>query len=184
MSNNNYYIFLDIDGTLWDFNALPVAFVYSKILCEDSINAINNLAEQLENNGYNPQYIIISKQRTAWERCKQLLYNNGLRKDILIKPLPLGRRSRGARICIYMYNMEHNINCENLPQRKKLSDLIKIPFARSFNNYVVIDDNIANLIKTIPNEKIIQTNINSGRLKQNMVDKYLVSQNINIENQK
>ena len=175
-----YFIFLDIDGTLWDNSENPFPLIKSDKLNTNSVSAVNFLAEQLKNNGFCPEIVVISKQREHWNYCTKLLHSHGLNPELQLIKLPIGKFTRGERISLLLHDASHNKNIYTLHRNFTVFDYLKRDYACKCNNYVVIDDRPEEL-RNIPEKNYIQTNIDNGRLKQEMVVNYLNSQNLKVE---
>ena len=84
----NFYIFLDIDGVLWDWDWRLGAIDKGKIkrisyiadLNPKSIEALNFLIEKLNEN-FNAKLVISSTWRSNLEETREILQNNGLKYD-------------------------------------------------------------------------------------------------------
>lgn len=167
-----YFVFLDIDGTLWDNEGNKIKYVKSKDLNRDSVNAVNYLAEQLKLNGFNPEIVVISKQREHWFQCQQLLRWHGLNPNLPLIKLPIGKFTRGERISLLLHDVSKNKDIYREQRRFTIFDYLHTDFASKCDNYVVIDDDYEAL-KNIPLSNYIKTNIDNGRLTHTMVAEYL-----------
>lgn len=170
--NNNYYIFLDIDGTLWDLSINPYLIRTPQKLKKESIDAVNNLIDGLKNKGFKPHLVITSGMRSHWNTCSETLFVNGINPKIPMQPLFVNKRfSRGEKIAIFLHDKH---NGKKHPQQREVtfSDHFKTNFAKKVNNYVVIDDSLDKL-SNIPNHHIIKTNLYTGALNNEMVINYL-----------
>ncbi len=175
-----YFIFLDIDGTLWDNSQSEIKKVVSQDLSADSVSAVNFLCENLQHNGFKPEIVIISKQRVHWLKCRWNLWEHGLNKEIPLIKLPIGKFTRGERISLMLYDAKRGKDIYETEHKFSLFDYFHLDYASKCNNYVVIDDRPKELAN-IPSSNYIQTNIDNGRLNTQMVVNYLQSKGLIIE---
>ena len=171
MNKSNYYIFLDIDGTLWDYDYR----MYNKsgLLKPESMEALNLLISVLDKN-YNPRIVITSRRRKNFEATCKWLYDSGLNKDFSnIDRTPWEEGDRGKKILNYMHVREKDVIYSKNKFKNKLANLMG---RKVFKNYVVIDDEAYKLDSYIPEDKIIAPNILSRALSLQHINEYLRKQ--------
>ena len=169
---NPFFIFLDIDGTLWDNSQTDHNLVTNDQLNLDSINALNNLIDNLTKLNYDPCIVVISKRRVFWQSCKYFLYYHGVNEDVPMLKLPIGKFTRGERISIFLHDYACGRDICSGSRKYSFFDKLFFNYSKHAENYVVIDDNYKAL-ENIPAEHYIKTNIKNGALNQKMVDNYL-----------
>ena len=152
----NYYIFLDIDGVLWDWKFLidkikrkETSFKDFKFKSE-SVDALNYLIYCI-NDKFDAKLVISSTWRVNMFFTKNMLYNNGLiyNKEIESTKFFPPSRKRGEQILDFL-------NKKNEP-----------------NNYVVIDNNNFDFAKTLDTNKVIKTDGKTESLTYDLVDNFL-----------
>lgn len=161
MNNNNFYIFLDIDGVLtnWNYalslnNKKEIANIMSEGVCENNINALNHLIEIISNY-YTPIIVITSIRRIldydtlifTLRNCN-LKYNNEFYKTEI-------DHNRNRTIEIKKYISKNNIN----------------------DNYIIIDDEL--LENDFPN-KCIKTDIFNYGLTKELIDDYFAEPKLSL----
>ena len=156
----NFYIFLDIDGVLWDWKYRISAIKEGKAsksgiissFNPESIDALNNLIALLDQN-FSPELVISSTWRENMFATKKALYKNGLEfnKPINCTPRHLNPFFRGKEILEYLNSVGHT------------------------ENYVVIDDGSFDFSNTLNKNNIIKTNIANGSLTNSHIKKYISS---------
>ena len=166
----NFYLFLDIDGVMsdWDYiiaevNAGRMKKGQSiKNFKPESVKALNHLITEISNN-YNINLVISSTWRMDMEETKEVFKkHNILLADKLDKtPRFPDPSERGREIIEYL--SEHNYN-------EKVDD------------FVIIDDETFDYDKYFTQDKIIKTEIFHNALSMDMVNKYLMQQQKNSEN--
>ncbi len=177
-----YYIFLDIDGTLWDNSENKLKKVVSKDLSRDSVNCVNFLCDQLKSNGYRPEIVIISKQRVRWPECRWNLWQHGLNGNIPLIKLPIGKFTRGERISLLLHDVKRGIDVSEVEHKFSIFDYLHLDYAKKCDNYVVIDDK-PQALQNIPESNYIETDIDYGRLNMEMVTNYLKGKGLFVEPQ-
>ena len=150
---DKFYIFLDIDGVLWDWNfRMDEVLKYDqnptkKIsqLNPESINALSYLVSKI-NKEFDCSIVISSTWRCDMEHTEKVLKSSGLiyKKPFLSTPITDDPAKRGEK--------------EILPMTKNLN-----------GNYLIIDDEYFDFKKFFPEEKIIKTNIQYGSLNSKQV---------------
>ena len=146
-----FYIFLDIDGVLWDephiLEQSKNDSLYDSLgknaFKKESMQALNLLIEGLEQS-YSVQLVISSDRRGDMQKTTKVLYDNELKYQNKIDKTPATlSQIRGFEIKKYLL------------QKNELK------------SYVVIDDEIADIKPFVPMEKIIKTSDQSAlNLKQ------------------
>ena len=192
MENNTqikqpYYVFMDIDGTLWDKNY--ASFIHGPFVPEiqiprlkpESVNAINVMLENLEER-FDTRLVITSGHRSDMAYCVNHLKLNGLKWDKPILCTPFTPGDRGEKIVDFMINEGQtrftyptlgNLFSRILYTQKDNQD---------FTNYVVIDDNKKLISKQIPPERRIITNKKNHSLSLDQVITYLCKNGIRCSN--
>ena len=172
MSMEKFYIFLDIDGTLWDreWAEIPYAIEYY-CFKPSSVIAVHFLCDELKLRNFEPQIVITSKQREDWEDCQHTLYDNNMPNVPTLK-LPIGKHTRGERISLFMYDASKNRNVAKGTRVFSPLDSLHFRYTDKVLNFVVIDDNSSQL-GNIPEKHYIKTNIKDGALKKSQVETFL-----------
>jgi len=154
---DKFFVFLDIDGTLWDWKyikSLPYkTHGIIKQYNPESIRALNHLLNILSKS-YNPELVVTSSLRKNMVELLDDLISQGL--DINIRGLEIGstifdvvaNKSRAQEILVYAKNT--------------LSD-----------NFVIIDDDGFDYADHFPSNRIIKPNIFKGSLSKEMVDEFV-----------
>ena len=184
MENNKqpYYIFLDIDGTLWDAKFATSIHGYCYYnqthpkLKQDSINALNVLLSSIENN-FDSKLVITSRRRKNLQDCLNYLTENGLVYDKPIYATKVGNSSRGEKIVDYM--VSEGMTPFTFPTLSNIVQKMLFNFKNNdFKNYVVLEDE-KNLIKNqIPPARTIMANHDSRSLTTKQVVSYLKANKI------
>lgn len=154
---NNFYIFLDIDGVLWDWkwrlDQIKLGNIKKGISISnfnaESVNALNFLISEISAK-YNCILVISSTWRNFMDETIQVLSENGvvLPETIDRTKVPISF-DRGTEILDYL--------------NQKLCN----------KNYVIIDDEVKNIRKIFPASKIIKTSINNASLKLSQTKEWL-----------
>ena len=167
MGKEKFYIFLDIDGVLWDWkwriSEVKNGRVRGGGIVSDfdpaSIGALNSLISTLSSQ-YDCRLVVSSTWRVNMNLTERALRKNGvlIPDDILERtPLTVRRGSRGREIIAYLCEKEDN------------------------NNFVIIDDEMFDYEQYFYSKQIIKTDIYSGALnKQHVIDWFDVN---NIEHE-
>lgn len=184
-----YFVFLDIDGTLIDLKYGQhirgpfFEFGENTILNPESIEALNLLLESLEQK-YDTRLVITSGRRKNFVPCVKNLYNNGLKYDRAITCTPLTQERRGQKIVDFMMTS----SLPRYPKLQKAVDFILRRYAdHGYKNYVVLENNASKIRYEIPPERRILTNEKKRALQPEQVVKYLKANNLPIavhENQR
>lgn len=182
----NYYVFLDIDGTLWDaeyafrvhgfaFNTHP-----TPRLKPESVNALNLLLRSLEAS-FDTKLIITSKRRHNLNKCVDYLKDNGLDYNKPIFCTDNSTDARGKKILDFMKE-NGSVPCE-LPPNANLWTRLQYAFSIHGNpNYVVLEDE-KNLVRNqIPRNRIIYTDHNKQSLTVKQVEQYLKRNGFALQN--
>ena len=167
-----FYIFLDIDGTLWDrkWAGIPFALEYTNFN-PASVQAVHFLCNELKSRDFAPNIVIISKQRADWEDCLYTLSMNDMPEDVPTLKLPIGKHTRGERISLFMYDANKNRDVSKGTRLFTPLDKLHFHYTDKVLNFVVIDDNSSQL-KNIPRDHYIKTNINDGSLNKQQVEDF------------
>lgn len=171
-----YYVFLDIDGVLWDYRQLY--FKYGPFfrgqtdpeLKPESIKAVNFLLETLEND-FDTRLVITSGRRQNMPKCLDYLFKNGLKYNKTIFSTPYTPGSRGDKIVRFMKfdGVETTYPTLGNAVQKLLYNFKN----NDYKNYVVIDDNKKKIAGEIPPARRIVTDINKESLTLKQVQSYL-----------
>jgi len=172
-----FYIFLDIDGTLWDYYTLSINSSYFYDANPKSMYALHTLIHSLKQK-FEPDLVISSTRRIHWQKCKDYLYKEaGLHfEEELLHRTQVDNldRPRGMKIAEYMLadqgktiksNFFINFPIEAIRAKKVNKQMT--------GRYVVIDDNMQPLKSYVPKQNIIETNIHHHSLDIEMVSEFL-----------
>lgn len=179
-----YFVFLDIDGTLWDMDYNSdrysnVHYVEWPKLKPGSIKALKTLLYSLEQE-YDTVLVISSKRREDIDDCKEYLKAN---KFVFNKPLEKIESPsiicRGNSILNFMKNRGKApfTYAESSNIFARLFSRIK---DEDYKNYVVLEDEKHLLGNYIPKNRIIMSDHNKQSINLKQVEKYLRNNNINI----
>lgn len=155
-----FYIFLDIDGVLWDWPYLKKGINEGRIkrggiiedLKPESIEALNYLIEKLSIK-YDVKLVISSSWRFNMERTLEIIKKAGLNYNKPIDRTIINFQSRGIQIKEYL---KDKVNYD----------------------YVIIDDEDFDFNEHFQKEKIIKTDVMKGALSIKLVDNFLNNNNI------
>ena len=164
MKKTDFYIFLDIDGVLFDIKYIKDQIDGGKLkkgkiikrFDPKCINALNKLIYELEKS-YNVVLVISSSWRRFMEETEEMLKINGLIYNNVLERTPISNNSSERALEILSY----------------LSNKTK-PY-----NLVIIDDSDFNYLNYFKSEQIIKTNIIDCSLNNFMVEDFLKRLNIN-----
>ncbi len=158
MEKENFYLFLDIDGVLWDWEWRVGEIKSGKIkrgkfvteFNPESVDALNKIISHIQKD-FDCNLVISSSWRTFFEETKQVLNKNGviLPKNISKTPIIPRPNSRGEEILNYL---------------KQKPDA---------PNVLIIDDEIKNISKHFPISNIIKTNIYHESLRAHHATKWI-----------
>lgn len=193
----NYYVFLDVDGTLWCEYYLselvvdaetrklieldaddPLAGYENIKLSSESIEAVNTLIRSLKNK-FNVKLVITSRRRNNLLKCINYLKVNGLEFDDTIFCIKRGIDPRGIKILDFLNFMGEN---QKVPKLRK-SWLVGLLYKFSktgFENYVVIDDDEKAIKGFVPPKRFIEVDGIKSSLTKRQVERYLKKNNIQI----
>lgn len=182
---DQYFVFLDIDGTLIDFKYGQrirgpfFEFGENTILNPESIEAVNLLLESLEQK-YDTRLVITSGRRKNFATCVKNLYDNGLKYNRAITCTPLTQERRGQKIVDYMMTS----SLPRYPKIQKLVDFIIRRYAdQGYKNYVVLENDASKIRYEIPPERRIMANAKKRALQPEQVVKYLKTNKLPIADQ-
>lgn len=155
-----FYIFLDIDGVLWDWPYLKKGMNEGRIkrggiiedLKPESIEALNYLIEKLSIK-YDVKLVISSSWRFNMERTLEIIKKAGLNYNKPIDRTIINFQNRGIQIKEYL---KDKVNYD----------------------YVIIDDEDFDFNEHFQKEKIIKTDVMKGALSIKLVDNFLNNNNI------
>ena len=153
-----FYVFLDIDGVLWDWQFIRQQVEQGKMkrgglidtFNPQSIKAADNLLYGLEKQ-YNVKLVLSSTWRYEMDTAVRTLKRNGFEHYARMDTTPITRtpENRGREILAYL---------ENKPQ----------PY-----DFVVIDDEMYDFAECFDLSHLIKTHIYNGSLSQSQVDEFL-----------
>lgn len=150
---DKFFIFLDIDGVLYDWNFIikngEKKSGIIKKFNPKSIDALNFLIEKLSNTFY-VEIVITSTWRINMQKTIETLLNNGLNKKIKI----------------------NNTEISNNPQNRGI-EILNFLKNNICKDFVIIDDEMFDYDKYFKNSQIIKTNIFNLSLNKEMVVKFL-----------
>ena len=153
----DFYIFLDIDGVLWDW-----AFVKEQIALgkqkmggiirnfnPESIRALNTLIQKLQAN-YKVQLVVSSTWRYDLGYAINVLYANGLKYngEVFATPITSSPNKRALEILEFLSDKENY-------------------------EFVVIDDGMFDYLEHFDKKNIIKTNMQNDSLNISHINKYL-----------
>ena len=149
-----FYIFLDIDGVMYDWNVIKSNNIsFSGVIdkfSEQSVNALNYLTKQLTID-YIPVIVISSTWRHDMYRTIKTLKSNGVNLDLKnIRSTPI----------------------TNTPDKRGEEILSFLSAVKDKQNFVIIDDEMFDYEKHFTKDKIIKTNINNDCLKVDKVNTF------------
>ena len=178
-----YFIFLDIDGTLIDLRYGQYTrgpffrFGENTVLNPESIEALNLLIDSLEQK-YDTRLVITSGRRENLNECVINLYENGLNYDKPITCTPLVKGRRGQKIVDFMMTSSK----PRYPKAQKMLDFILRRYADyGYKNYVVLENDTSKIRYEIPPERRIITNAKNRALQPYQVEKYLKTNKIPVK---
>ena len=157
----NFYIFLDIDGVLWDWKWRKNAIKNGKInntqqiteFNPKSVEALNYLSKEL-NKKYNVKMVISSSWRHDMNFVKKQFDTQKIN-----------------------YNGElYRTTITNQPERRSL-EIIDFLYNHESGDFVIIDDEKFDFDEFFSKEKIIKTSIFEGSLSKKHIDKWLENNN-------
>ena len=154
----DFYVFLDIDGVLWDWKFIREQVEQGKLkrgglidtFNPQSIRAIDNLLYGLEKQ-YNVQLVLSSTWRYEMRTAIKTLKRNGFEHYNQMDTTPISRtpEHRGLEILKYL---------EDKPE----------PY-----DFVVIDDEMYDFVDCFNLSHLIKTNMLNASLSQEQVDVFL-----------
>ena len=169
--DNTFFIFLDIDGTLWDNRNRTIPIYRSTELNPASIHAINYLAQQLQPH-YDISIVVTSQHRYHWQHCQELLLLYGLNPTIPLYKLPLNIYRRENAIGLYLYKYKTTHQLDQPDATYHWSDYAFFHTINHYPNYVVIDDDATKQLTHIPASHRITTSYDQSLTKEH-IDQYL-----------
>lgn len=167
----NFYVFLDIDGVLWDEQFIDKLIKndvrerendsLSNYFKPSSMDALNFLIDNLKQN-FEVVLVISSTRRIDMPKITEQLKSNGL--------IEVSKIDRTA-VSLDMFEMDRGLEIINY--------LVK---HNNSKNYCVIDDEVNDITPYIEKEHIIKTS-DQKALHQKQVIKFLKRLNFNKENE-
>ncbi len=196
-TKKNYYVFLDIDGTLWSYDNItellldeeteklikldkddPLSVIEKVKLSDESMYALNTLLVSLKNS-FRVKLVITSRRRTNFPKCINFLKINGLQYDDPIFCTPLNNALRGKKIVDYL-NLANEAPV-NFNKKNFMGSMLYEFISRGdFKNFVVLDDDFNSLKDYIPPSRLILTNAREQSLTLDQVKKYLKTNKIKL----
>ena len=159
-----FYVFLDIDGVLYDWpfiNSQKRKGGAIKEFKPESMQALNYLIENLEKK-YDVELVLSSTWRYDLPKAKYTLKANGLKynKEILPTIISPNPSERGREIWYFLTYQGKD--------------------SKTFKNFVILDDEDFDYHKIFEKDNIIKTSIYDGALSLKQVKDFLQKQyNIN-----
>jgi len=156
MDKKDFYIFLDIDGTLYDWD-YEIPLMEAGIIPKgtithfkpESMKALNYLIREL-NKDYNTNLVISATMRSRMKNTIQLLLDNGLEYDGEYYKTPIFDNpiNRGKEINKFLEDKQNY-------------------------DYVVIDDESFDFASELDTNKIIKTEMYHNALSMDMVKNFI-----------
>lgn len=160
----NFYIFLDIDGVMFDWDFIQSCgenFKVIETLSPESCEALNYLIQKLSYS-YQPKLVISSSWRRNMEHTVNILRKHNIKIDINN---------------IYKTDFSY----ETMHQRgKEILSFLQKENCKT-NNYVIIDDDMFDFEKYFSSDRIIKTDVHKESLRKHMIDNFLKINNISTE---
>lgn len=155
MCMKKFYVFLDIDGVLWDWNYLLKNNIKSSgiisTFCPESIDALNYLIETLLQE-YKPELVISS----TW------------RHDMLQTVSALKKNGYNIKACRIL-----STEISKTPDKRALEILSYLKSRKETENFVIIDDEWFDFKQHFDISHIIKTDMFKGGLDRQKVDNFL-----------
>ena len=158
----NFYIFLDIDGVMFDWEYIKSCERSREILKlhifnPKSVEALNYLMKEMGKQ-YNVNLVISSIWRLFMKETEEVFKKNNIcyPNKLTCTPHFYDPHERGGEIMQYLKNVNFNKNKDD---------------------YLIIDDETFDFDKYFPKSKFIKTNIFNASLSMEMVQKYLSQKN-------
>lgn len=158
MEKENFYVFLDIDGVMWDWPWRIEEIKKGRIrkgaaiteFNPESVNALNQLLSYVNEN-YNCNLVISSTWRSFMKTTISTLKKNQviLPENIDRTPFSKASKQRGKEIADYL-------------QGKPNSD-----------NILIIDDETSDIIKHFSPDKIIKTSVYDESLRERHIEDWI-----------
>lgn len=158
MGKEYFYLFLDIDGVLWDWKWRMGEIKSGNIkksqaitqFNPQSIEALNTLIEYIDKD-FICNLVISSSWRTFFEETKQILSKNGVKFPALVSKTPIIPKPhcRGKEILKYLVNKNDS------------------------QNVLIIDDETKDIEPYFSDHNIIKTDIYSESLRQHHATKWI-----------
>lgn len=165
MKKERFYVFLDVDGVLWDWewriqNIRAGRLRKGGVITEfnkDSIDAVNALLDCLGKR-YNCRLVLSSTWRLDKNLAKEILMRNGLTMDygLDFTPVTATPKFRGREILTYL---DKKANPQNI---------------------LIIDDEQFDFEKYFKKSQMIKTDIFKGGINRQAVDKWLKAHGMEI----
>ena len=156
----NFYVFLDIDGVLWDWDYLISNNIKTtgtiKTFNPESVKSLNFLLTKLKDN-FNPILVISSTWRNDMFETIKVLKENEVElnlKNLSKTPISKTPELRGLEILKYLDSQENK------------------------ENFVIIDDEMFDFKNHFKENRIIKTDIFKAGLNIKQVKTFLTKNNI------
>ncbi len=157
-SKENFYLFLDIDGVMWDWPWRIEEIKNGRIrkgaaITEFnplSVDALNQLIAHLSTE-YDCNLVISSTWRACMKQTISTLKKNGVDLPDIIDRTPMSKvsKQRGKEIERYLSDKPHS------------------------DNLLIIDDEISDIIKHFSPEQIIKTNMFDESLREHHIKSWI-----------
>lgn len=149
----NFYIFLDIDGVMWDFKTLRqekkslIRTLINGAVSEQSLDALHYLINILKQN-YNPVLVISSERRRDLAKVKKLLREDWLNCEFDTTGLQKFK-TRGQLVKEYLQVVQEEVN------------------------FLIMDDFIGTYKNHFDMKKVLKTSLLGGALSRERINKHL-----------
>ncbi len=158
MNRDNFYLFLDFDGVLWDWKWRINEIKHGRIkkgsmvneFNPESIEALNFLLDYI-GKSYECNLVISSSWRTLFQHAKKTLIKNGVTLPQSIDRTPTSKKNnnRGEEILEYLKDK------------------------RNSHNVLIIDDDIDDIKNKFSTRQIIKTSIYDGALNMKQITNWI-----------
>lgn len=158
MKREDFYLFLDFDGVLWDWKWRLNEIKHGRIkkgsmvneFNPESIEALNTLLDYI-GKSYECHLVISSSWRALFEHAKNTLIKNGVNLPNNIDKTPRAKKNngRGEEILEYLKGKEN------------------------WHNILIIDNDIDDIKKKFSSNQIIKTSIFDGALNKKQITTWI-----------
>ncbi len=174
-----YFVFLDIDGTLWDakyeyiYHSYMLNYVDYPKLNPNSIKAVNILLRSLDQK-YDTRLVITSQRRKHLRNAIEYLSKEGLKYPGPVFAIKYPTNlSRGEEIINFM-EKGYKLNPSDVSHLQgRIARFFYRMTNNDFNNYVVLEDERDLINKTIPRNRIIYADHDKRSITPRQIQHYL-----------